>query len=324
MIGTQQNKLRGIILKYMTPLKYYPRLSSELGINLSVKHDDYFPFTGGGNKARKIDYILKMASTRGTNALVTAGAANSNHARVVALAAAQLGWKCKLIIHDQEDYSNGNLLMMRLAGAELIFVEQINVASAMDEAMQSFTKAGLKPFYIFGGGHSVEGSLAYYDAFKEFVSQSGVLPDYIVHASGTGTTQAGLHVGAELTKACKTKIIGISVARDKLRGAKIIKESADELHSFLFPHKPHKNLNEVSFYDDWNAGGYGHSNQHLIETIKWAARTEGLILDPVYTGKAFTGLIDLVSSNKIEKETNVVFWHTGGLINLMNTEKKVL
>lgn len=296
------------------PLEDLKRISSAFGISLKVKRDDLYPFTGGGNKARKIKYILQDAEQQGANALVTAGAANSNHARVVAIAGARAGWPVHIIIHDKEDYSKGNLQLMKLAGAKLIFVEQSDVSKAMDTAMDELTKKGHTPYYIFGGGHTVHGMTAYYEAVKEFMSQSeGWVPDYVIHASGTGGTQAGLHVGfSEYFP--KTEVLGISVARDKKRGREIVRESVSELCSYL--DVPEIN-NKIFFFDNWTGGGYENVYPVLIDSIKKAAELDGLITDPTYTGKALTALFEMCKNGRIQKGSRVLFWHTGGTINLL-------
>lgn len=297
-----------------TPLSPYPRLSTLLGIDLKVKHDDLYPFPGGGSKARKIKYIIQDAIDKQCNALVSAGAANSNHARVVAIKAAQLGWPVKLIIHDKEDYSKANLQLMKLAGAELIFCKLEDVAQIMDKAMDDFVKSGNKPYYIWGGGHSVEGTLAYYYAVKEFKEQAhGWEPDYVVVASGTGGTQAGIHLGFNDFYP-NAKVLGISVARNKERGFKIVRESVEELAEKLKT----KNKNEIFFLDDWTGGGYENVTEEIEETIRFAAKQEGLILDPTYTGKAFAAIMKLTQNNTIPPQSKVLFWHTGGMLNLIS------
>lgn len=301
----------------MTPTIYYSRISQAIGVDLWVKHDDMFPLAGGGNKARKIRYILDRAQAEGSDALVSAGAAGSNHARVVALMAARLGWKCKLVIHDRADSRHPNLRLMRLAGAELIFTDLASVARVMNEAMSDFRREGANPFYIWGGGHLLEGGLAYYNAYGELIEQLGAAPDFIVCASGTGTTQAGLHTGALLDEAASPRVLGISVARAEARGKAAVVESIRELLAFL-GHSAAPGY--VEFYDDWIQGGYGKSGPEIFEAIEWAARMEGIVLDPVYTGKAFAGMLAKIRAGEIAPGSKVVFWHTGGLLNLAADE----
>ncbi|PKD44654.1 1-aminocyclopropane-1-carboxylate deaminase/D-cysteine desulfhydrase [Rhodohalobacter barkolensis] len=303
-----------------TILKKYNSVSDWLDVDLKVKHDDLYPFIGGGSKARKIQFILKDAENKGSNALVSAGAANSNHARVVALAGAQKGWPVKLIIHDSEDYSNGNLLLMKMAGADLNFVNHADVSDAMDEAMNDFKENGFLPYYIWGGGHNVYGMQAYYEAVLEVKKQlSYWVPDYVIHASGTGGTQSGLHVGFE---ECfpNTKVIGISVAREKGRGTKVVEEGVHDLRKLLGIESQKK---DVIFLDNWIKDGYSSVYPKLVEVIKEAAKF-GFITDPVYTGKALLALYEMRNEEQIESGAKVLFWHTGGLINLLKEHQRFL
>ncbi len=300
----------------MTPLSFYSKLSKELGINIQVKHDDLFPLPGGGNKARKLNYILNEDVRQKHNAIVTAGSNQSNHLRSTAIFAAKLGWKLICIVHDDKPkVFEGNLKIAELTGPELRFVKLRDVKEAMDNAMAELCSSGYKPFYIWGGGHCVEGALAYYDAVKELkVQLKNTKPDYIFVASGTGTTQAGIEIGVRrYWPGCK--VIGVSVARGKLRGKEVVLNSMKELDSFLG-----NIINlpvDIEFDDSWTGGGYEATYPELKETINWAAQTEGLILDPTYTGKAFHALKIYVQNGIIAPGSNVVFWHTGGLLNLM-------
>ena len=303
----------------ITDLVFSPRLSEQLNIKLYFKRDDLFPFTGGGNKARKIHYILEEADRRNCNSLVTAGGVQSNHARVVALSAATRGWPCHIIIHNTDLSAplplTGNMLLMQLSGAHIQQVKNFEVADAMDKAMLFLQKQGLNPFYIWGGGHCVQGSLAYYEAVRELKSQldSNEIPDYIIVASGTGTTQAGIEVGCrDFLPGCK--VLGVSVARRHERGKKIILESIHELEDFL---GKSRSKPDVFFDDQWVGEGYESTYPDLLGSIKWLAKTAGLILDPTYTGKAFYALINYIKIGFIPQGSRVVFWHTGGLLNLM-------
>jgi 1-aminocyclopropane-1-carboxylate deaminase/D-cysteine desulfhydrase-like pyridoxal-dependent ACC family enzyme len=295
----------------LSPIKKYNIFNST---DLFVKHDDYLEGTGSGNKVRKNRYIIADAIKQNCNAIVSAGAANSNHARVIAMMGAQLGWPVKLAIHDEEDYSNGNLLLMKLAGADLTFLKLSEVSEAMDVMMAEFIQDGRKPYYVWGGGHSVHGSHSYFEAVKELQTQlNSWVPDYIFVASGTGGTQAGIHVGCEYYFP-ETKVIGVSVARNKNRGQEIVEKSSAELRSFL---KISAHNNPVIFKDEWTCGGYGSISQAQLNSINRAAKC-GLTTDPTYTGKALHGLISMVENGEIRQESNILFWHTGGLINLLN------
>jgi len=302
-----------------TPLLKYDRLSAQIGVSLWVKHDDLFLLAGGGNKARKLQHILAEGIRQGCDALVTTGSSHSNHVRAAALMAARLGWRAKLVIHDKpQKRLEGNLLLAGIAGAEISFCERKDVSQRMDEAMTALTDEGRNPLYIWGGGHCLAGGLAYYEAVSELVAQARNLycrPDFLFVASGTGTTLAGLHVGCSklLNEA---RVVGVSVAHDKERGQANVSSSINELATSL---ELAGTANDVMFDDRFLCGGYAQSSQSLHELIGWAASTEGLILDPIYTGKAFQCLVELVKSGFVPKGATVVFWHTGGLINFLTS-----
>lgn len=309
-----------------TPLDIAMRLGDSLGIQLFIKRDDQFRKYYGGNKARKIDNILVEAKAQGCNAIVTAGSPESNHARVCSLAAAQLGWKCTIILHPQDPSArlpnDGNLLLMRLAGAELKIVQHADVGPAMAHEMERLQKSGLRPYYIRGGGHGLPGSKAYYLATHELLQQADAMglpaPNFIVLASGTGSTHAGVHVGAgKLLRKCT--VVGISISRVKSRGLPIVEQSVAELRAHLALTSPERNA--VVFRDEFIGAGYGETLPGVAVDIRRALQLEGLGLDPIYTGKAFHGLSAMVGAGEIARGSNVVFWHTGGLINLVSSKE---
>lgn len=309
-----------------SPLQKLPLIGQHLEIDLRVMRDDLFPMTGGGNKARKIIKILQSAESQDCNAIVTTGGIQSNHARVTALAAAQRNWRCKLILHgDRQEVDNpkGNLLLMLLAGAEIEIVQPTDIAPAMQSAMDAFQTEGLTPYEIPGGGHSVSGSMAFVEAAEEVKQQcqaDGWQADWVILASGTGTTQAGLIVGFEQL-GWRTKVIGISVARRNPRGRDVVEQSCRELRSHLGLPDLTK---QIDFRDDWVGEGYEKAGNTVISSIYKASEMEGLILDPTYTGKAFTALLDMIHKGEIQKKSKVLFWHTGGLMNLMASDYKMI
>lgn len=306
-----------------TPLQPAERISSDLGVYLYFKRDDLFPALGGGNKARKLSKIIPELEQNGYNALVTTGGLQSNHARATALIAAEKGWPCKLILHGNPveiGKESGNLLLMRLSGAEIIYVQPDEISDAMNDALLRLRADGYKPAEIPGGGHCIAGSMSYVEAMDEIVDQCrdvGWFPDYIILPSGTGTTQAGIIAGVK-REGLKSRVVGISVARDNPRGRTVIIESYSGLCDLLdIPFKEE----DINFKDEWTYGGYECAGEQIFSTILWAARIEGLILDPTYTGKAMTALIDLVKRGEIKKGANVLFWHTGGILNLMASKQ---
>jgi D-cysteine desulfhydrase len=300
-----------------TPIQYFESLSKILGISLFLKRDDLFPEAGGGNKARKSQYILEKAKTTGHNAVVTCGDINSNHNRVTALMAAKIGFKAVLVVHNgklDEEWCSPNILISRIAGAEFVYCSRPDVGLVMDNAMDKLRTEGYNPYYIWGGGHCLEGSYSYYDAVYRF-DFDALNFDYVVFASGTGTTHAGIHVGfREHNSDCK--VIGISVSRDKQRGINEIFKSVTQLEEFLDLGDIIR-ISDIKLYDDYLLGGYGYYSHNEMDLIQHIAVSEGLLLDPVYTGKAFYGMKDLIKRGIIQQNSRVLFWHTGGLNNLI-------
>jgi 1-aminocyclopropane-1-carboxylate deaminase/D-cysteine desulfhydrase-like pyridoxal-dependent ACC family enzyme len=324
-----------------TPVEYLPTVSKKHENYIYVKRDDTFHCAGGGNKARKLQYILYKAQQEGCNAVVTAGDINSNHNRATALMCAKLHVKVKLIIHndhpEKEEYSI-NSFLSRLCGAELIYCSKSDVAETMDKAMFDFKKKKYSPYYIWGGGHCLEGSFAYYDAIKNLKKQITFIPDYVFLASGTGTTHAGIYVGMKHFFPT-SKVVGISISRDTQRGTDEIYKSIVELERYLKFQETDKE--SIIFIDDFVGNGYELIYDDEILCIKQIMHDEGLILDPTYTGKAFYGMLNLCSSSppvpssdiltiaKTRKtftcplpvSKNILFWHTGGIFNLCSNKE---
>jgi len=299
-----------------TPLESYSSASSVFGvdIDLRIKRDDLYPLDGGGTKSRKMQYIMRDVMAHGHDVIVTNGGQQSNHARAAALMVARNGLRCHVIIVSElgKRYPmTGNLLLIRLSGAIIEYCQKNQLAKKMDQAIEFYQKCGHNPAYIWGGGHCYAGTVALVEASTEARSQCGPwIPDFLVHASGTGTTQAGLVIGyADLP----TRVIGISVARDAARGSRVVHDTIAEY--FNTAGRPHLDVN-VDFRDHWTCGGYEETNTELMTVIEKAAKI-GLILDPTYSGKAFYGLIELARTGDIPRGSKVLFWHTGGLMNLM-------
>ena len=307
----------------ITPLHRLNRISEILDVDLWIKRDDLFPMFNGGNKARMYVFINKEIEKHDCDAVITAGSTQSNFARVTALSAAANGWRCKLLLHGtQADLvqPKGNLLLMVLSGAEIEIVEKDQIRSRVENSMNQFFEAGYKPYELHGG-ENITGSIAYYDAVKEIDDQfrkEDWYPEWLIHTSGTGTTQAGLIVG-KLHFGLDANIIGISIARRNPRGINIVKNKCEQLVD-LFEFDIKINSTMIDFRDNWIGEGYGFGNLKIKEVINNLASYEGIILDPTYTGKAFTGLIDLINNKEISRGSRVLFWHTGGLLNLMASE----
>lgn len=287
---------------------------------LHVVRDDIFPFIGGGGKARKAVEYEVMLREQGYNALVTCGGIQSNHNRAIALMAARNGWKCHLCIQGTEERflsEKGNALLDRLSGAECELIRPEDTAVAMDRAMKTFTKQGLIPYYIHGGGHDLPGGTSFVKAVEELKRQcdkQGYKPDYIFHASGTGSTQAGIVVGLEKIGWRDVKVVGISVARQYERGRQVIAEFANMLGEYYGMNKDF--TDDIFFCTDYLYGGYEQYTPEMAEYLERVIKKTGLMFDTTYSGKGFYGMMDIIKKENLYNK-NIIFWHTGGLMNLM-------
>lgn len=285
-------------------------------ITINVVRDDLFPFIGGGSKARKAIAYECFLRQNGYNAVVTCGGVQSNHNRAIALMAARNGWKCHLVVQDSENRfcsEKGNALLCRLSGAECECVDDSQTSIAMEAAVEEYKKQGLKPFYVHGGGHDLPGGICFVDAVKELAKQIEQ-PDYIFHASGTGSTQAGIVVGLDRVGWSDVKCIGISVARQYERGRQVIADFANLLAE-------HYGMTEryddrILFNTDYLCGGYEQYTPEMEAYLKLAMKETGLVFDTTYSGKAFYGMMDIIKKNRLQ-DKKIVFWHTGGIMNIM-------
>lgn len=285
---------------------------------IKLVRDDLFPSVGGGNKGRKAVEYEKELKELDYNAIVTTGGIQSNHNRAMALLAAKNGWKCHLVYHGTEERfnaENGNALLVRCTKATKEFVEASCISEAMNNAMAAYKKEGLKPYYVTGGGHDMSGGRAYMKAIQQMYAYGKLYnykPDYIFHASGTGSTQAGILVGLESVGWGDVKVIGISVARQQERGKQVVTEFANKLAE-------HQGINadftdRVHFVTDYLFGGYEQFSPEMKDFLDYAMQETGIIFDTTYSGKAFYGMYDYVKRNGIKD--NILFWHTGGLMNI--------
>jgi D-cysteine desulfhydrase family pyridoxal phosphate-dependent enzyme len=303
---------------FPTPLQKMPRLSKVMGgPRLFVKRDDMTDLAFGGNKARKLEFLFWDAKNRGADVVVSTGAVQSNCACMVAAAARRLGMKPVLVLVGKEpDVPDGNLFLDKLLSAEIHFVDGYghHVEDLMNSLADKLEAKGHKP-YVIPVGASVPSTLPGYAlAMEEVVRQFneiGETVDYVVCACGTGGTQAGLIFGAKLLNV-ETKILGASIFASKADAsgtiARLVNGSAGLLDVDLSVAPE-----DVAVFDDYVKEGYGVLNNDVTAAIKLVAETEGIFLDPVYTGKAMVMLIDLIKKGYFKKDDNVVFFHTGGL-----------
>ncbi len=301
-----------------TAVEALPRLSRELsGPDVWVKRDDQTGLATGGNKARKLEFLVADALDLGADTLVTQGSAQSNHCRQTAAAAARTGLDCVLLLRGDEPPgpSEANLLLDRLLGAQLRFG-----APSLESTRRDLEARGRRPYLIPTGGSNPVGVTGYVAAMEEAMQQLsalGVGIDTMVLATGSGGTQAGLALGARIA-GWGGRIIGISVSRPAADVRRAIADLANGTAQHLgipggfVP-------DEFTVLDDFLGGGYGVMGGLEADAIRTVASTEGLLLDPVYTGRAMGGLMRLVERGVVGRDESVLFWHTGGTPALFNS-----
>jgi 1-aminocyclopropane-1-carboxylate deaminase/D-cysteine desulfhydrase-like pyridoxal-dependent ACC family enzyme len=275
-----------------------------------VKRDDSIPFGFGGNKVRKLEFVLAEAVERGADTLVTVGGVQSNHARATAAAAASLGLRCVLIINGTPPaHPSGNALLDRLLGAEIEYIASRDARTGAGErVMRRLRDEGRRPFFIPLGASTVVGALGFVAAIEEMLSQ-GILPDVIVHAGSSGGTQAGLVAGVTRFQ-LPTRVIAVSAddSADSIRaGVLSIVRGIGGLESFD---------GEIEVDDAWVGDGYGIPTNASREAQSLAARTEALFVDHTYTAKALGALISYIREERFTADQTVLFWHTGGQVGI--------
>ena len=286
------------------------------GVRLKIVRDDIYPEIGGGIKVRKSVSYEQFLKDSKYNAVVTCGGIQSNHNRAIALMCARNGWKCHLCIQGTEERfygEKGNALIDRLCGAECELIRPEDTAMAMDRAMATLAKEGYKPYYCHGGGHDLPGGTCFVEAVKDLASQIE-RPDYLFLASGTGSTQAGIVVGLDRVGWGDVKCIGISVARQYERGRQVIADFANMLAKHYGMAERYDD--RILFNTDYLCGGYEQFTPEMKIYLKKAMKETGLMFDTTYSGKAFYGMMDYIKKHNLQ-EKKIVFWHTGGIMNIM-------
>ena len=304
-----------------TPLELLPRLSAALGgPQLWIKRDDQTGLATGGNKARKLEFLVAEALAQGATTLITAGAPQSNHARQTAAAAAKCGLRAILVLGGgppSQSRHGGNLLLDRLLGAEVRWAEGRDRAEVMAEVAEEERAAGRRPYIVPYGGSNPVGASGYVAALEELATQlaeRSLQVDHVVFATSSGGTQAGLCVAAKALR-FPARIVGISVDKPA-------RELQDRLAALATDTAAHLGLNlrftpeEFIVHDEYCSAGYGVVTEREREAIRLLAQTEGVLVDPVYTGRALAGLIDLIRRGAFGQQERVCFWHTGGTAGL--------
>jgi len=294
----------------ISPLEAHDALGDELGVRLLVKRDDLLPFPLAGNKVRKI--IAELDSLEGPpELLISNGAIGSNHCRTLALVGAQRGIRVHLVLHGEvNNDAQVALRLLKDLHASFDVVDPGGISQAIRDAQASALSAGSTVHVIAGGCHTAAGAGAYRDAAADLLEECS--PTAIVLASGTGATQGGIVAGvADHRLECE--VIGISIARPAGRGADSVREAARWAGA--------SDNVDIDFLDEYRDGGYGLHGPETDNAVKmgWA---HGLPLDPVYTGKAFAGLLGLIAQGRFNRQSTVVFWHTGGLANYLFSNRK--
>jgi D-cysteine desulfhydrase len=304
-----------------TPIEKLGRLSALLGgPDIYIKRDDLLGLAGGGNKTRKLEFLVADALAKGCDTLITVGAVQSNHCRLTLAAAVKEGMKCRLLLEQRVPKSynpqaSGNNFLYRLLGVEQIKVVDLgtDLAAAMEQMADDVAKRGGKAYIIPGGGSVPLGALGYVSCAEEILSQAFDMDlrlDHIVCASGSAGTHAGLITGL-IGNNATIPLTGVNVRRTRDEQEPMVHKLAEQTAALLgvrggVPREA------ITALGDWVGPGYSLPTPEMIEAVRMLAQVEGILLDPVYTGKAMAGLIALIRKGVFAKGQNVLFVHTGG------------
>jgi L-cysteate sulfo-lyase len=296
-------------------------LSSELGgPALWVKRDDCTGLSTGGNKTRKLEYLLADALDKGADTVITQGAVQSNHARQTAALCAKLKVTCHILLEDRTGFKddsyrlNGNVLLDQLHGATVsLRPGGANMQAEMETFAESLKAKGRKPYVIPGGGSNPIGALGYVNAALELtfqINEMGLKATHLVLATGSAGTHAGLIAGLKILNS-PLKVIGFGVRAPKEKQEQMVYDLACRTAAML-GHEGVVQREDVFADCNYVGKGYGLPTEGMVEAVKMLAQTEGLLFDPVYTGKGLSGLIDWVRHDRFTKDDTIIFLHTGG------------
>ncbi|MBS0421305.1 MAG: D-cysteine desulfhydrase family protein [Proteobacteria bacterium] len=300
---------------FPTPLEPLGRLSRQLaGPQIYLKRDDQTGLATGGNKTRKLEFILADAVARGADRLITLGGPQSNHCRQTAAAAARMGMECSVVLRgNPPPQSLGNLLLDDLLGAEIRWAGSETREAVADSLVAGLRAVGQRPYLVPLGGSTPLGACGYVRAMQEALQQLAeqrIDIDTMVLASSSGGTQAGLVLGA-LLGGYRGRILGISIDSPQAQLSAMVHEIAFGAAELLGAPSADP-AGRIDVNADYLGGGYAVVGDLERHAIRVAARSEGLLLDPVYTGRAFGALLDLIERKVIDRRERVLFWHTGG------------
>jgi D-cysteine desulfhydrase len=301
---------------FPTPVVELARLSKLLGgPKIFMKRDDLTGLAMGGNKTRKLEYLLGDALSQGCDAIITAGAAQSNHCRQTAAAAAKLGMECHLLLGGEApERPSGNLLLDQIFGCHIHWTGEHRKGEDIPEIFEELLAAQKRPYIVPYGGSNEFGALAFAEAAHELEAQAkGRNFSHIVFASSSGGTQAGLMLGRKMLG--KTyQVVGINIDKEEAGELPFNRQilSLANRAARLVGLEQEFSARELILNSDYLGGGYAVIGDLENEAIAMTARTEGVLLDPVYTGRAMGGLIQMIRSGEISRDARVLFWHTGG------------
>jgi D-cysteine desulfhydrase len=309
-------------LQGATPLESMPRLSAALGagVNLYIKRDDLLPGAAGGNKTRKLDFCIADALAKGADTIITCGAVQSNHCRLTASWSAKEGLDCHLVLEERvkgsyKPEASGNNFLFELLGvkSKRVVAAGSNMLEEMEKTAEELRRSGRKPYIIPGGASNAIGALGYAACAEETMNQlntMGLKIDHIVVPSGSAGTHAGMVVGMSGTNA-NIPISGMNVSRPKNVQEDIVAALAEKTAELLGV-RGGVAREDIVCYGDYVGPGYSLPTEGMIEAVRLFSENEAILLDPVYSGKAAAGLIDLVRKGVFAKGSNVLFLHTGG------------
>ena len=307
---------------FPTPIEHLKKITKYFGgPNIFIKRDDCTGLATGGNKTRKLEFLIPDAIKNKAELIVTVGAVQSNHARQTAAACALMGLKCLIVLEqrlkDPPDayMKSGNVFLNKLFGADIkVCPKNEDVSEYAEKLIKDINSKGTNVYFIPGGGSNPVGALGYVECLNEIIKENKKYNfSQIVHATGSSGTQAGLLAGRKYFN-CNIPITGICVRHKKdIQVDKVYteaKKTCEKLQCKIL------DKSDVIVYDEYIGSGYGEPTKGMIEATKLLAREEAILLDPVYSGKAFAGLIDLIKNKKFTKNDNVLFIHTGGAVSL--------
>jgi D-cysteine desulfhydrase len=310
-----------------TPIQPLARYGEKLGVELYVKRDDLTGTELTGNKVRKLEFVLADAFSKGADTVLTCGGAQSNHARATAVAAARLGLRCRLILRTPDPSRpprpEANILLDRMAGAEIVWItpeEYRRRHEIFDREATALKKQGRRPYVILEGASNALGTWGYIRATEELKQDIVHLgwserPFTIIHATGSGGTTAGLILGARLHK-LNARVAGINVCDDREYFVRVIGEICEEAISAYHLAVSFSRERDIEIIDGYVGRGYALSRPEELVLVCELARTEGIFLDPVYTGKAFYGMTQELMKNPKVFGERIIFLHTGGIFDL--------